>query len=116
MSSPFYSINSGPLSIEQLGKILSEKQRLQLSGESRKKVHDCRAYLENKLNNAQELFYGINTGFGSLCNIRISESDIALLQNKLVQSHACGTGELVPPKIIRLVLLLKIQSLSLIHI
>jgi histidine ammonia-lyase len=58
-----------------------------------------------------EPIYGINTGFGSLCNVKISNENLSKLQENLVKSHACGTGEEVP--IVKLMLLLKIQSLAM---
>ena len=60
----------------------------------------------------QEPIYGITTGFGSLCNISIGRKDLSQLQKNLVMSHSCGTGERVPDRIVKLMLLLKIQSLS----
>ncbi|MBT8074152.1 MAG: aromatic amino acid lyase, partial [Xanthomonadales bacterium] len=60
-----------------------------------------------------EAHYGINTGFGVLANKRISSGDLAMLQQNILLSHACGMGEPVPPKITRLMLQLKIHSLSL---
>jgi histidine ammonia-lyase len=60
-----------------------------------------------------EAHYGINTGFGVLANKRISSGDLARLQQNILLSHACGMGEPVPPKITRLMLQLKIHSLSL---
>jgi len=57
--------------------------------------------------------YGINTGFGVLANKRISSDDLAILQKNILLSHACGMGEPVPPEITRLMLQLKIHSLSL---
>lgn len=57
--------------------------------------------------------YGINTGFGILANKRISSDDLAILQKNILLSHACGVGEPVPPAITRLMLQLKIHSLSL---
>jgi histidine ammonia-lyase len=57
--------------------------------------------------------YGINTGFGVLANKRISSDDLAILQKNILLSHACGVGEPVPPAITRLMLQLKIHSLSL---
>jgi histidine ammonia-lyase len=59
--------------------------------------------------------YGINTGFGSLCNVKISNENLSQLQENLVKSHACGTGEEVPAEIVKIMLLLKIQSLSYGH-
>ena len=58
------------------------------------------------------VFYGINTGFGSLCNTQISPDELEQLQYNLLRSHACGTGDLVPQEIVKLMLLLKVQSLS----
>src|SRR5690606_28901516 len=59
--------------------------------------------------------YGINTGFGSLCNVVINSRDLGQLQENLVKSHACGMGDEVPEDIVRLMLLLKIQSLAYGH-
>jgi histidine ammonia-lyase len=63
--------------------------------------------------NSTEPVYGINTGFGSLCNICISPDDLSQLQENLVKSHACGTGDEVELPIVKLMLLLKIHALSL---
>ena len=57
--------------------------------------------------------YGINTGFGVLANKRISSDDLAILQKNIMLSHACGVGDPVPPEVTRLMLQLKIHSLSL---
>ena len=86
-----------------------------MSEEARRRLRHCRAYLENKLQNSEELHYGINTGFGSLCNIRISDQDIEQLQHNLMVSHAAGMGDPVPEEIVRLMLLLKAQSLCYGH-
>jgi len=60
-----------------------------------------------------EAHYGINTGFGVLANKRITSDDLSTLQRNILLSHACGVGDPVPPNITRLMLQLKIQSLSL---
>lgn len=57
--------------------------------------------------------YGINTGFGALAKQRISSDKLATLQKNILLSHACGVGDPVPPEITRLMLQLKIHSLSL---
>ena len=57
--------------------------------------------------------YGINTGFGVLANQRISDDELVTLQQNILLSHACGVGDPVPVEITRLMLQLKIQSLSL---
>lgn len=110
-----HSISSGHLSVTRIGQILALQQKLSLSNESKAKVQSCREYLDQKLNHSDELLYGINTGFGSLCNIRISDEDIESLQLNLVKSHAVGTGDAVPEEVLKIMLLLKIQSLSYGH-
>ncbi len=100
------------LTLDKISAILEKGYRLALSEESRRRIRHCREFLDHKLHHSDELFYGINTGFGALCHIRISKEQTISLQHNLVQSHACGTGDAVPPSIVRLMLLLKIQSLS----
>src|SRR4051812_22171236 len=56
--------------------------------------------------------YGVNTGFGKLATQRIAREDLALLQLKLLRSHAVGVGEPLPERVVRLVLLLKATSLA----
>ncbi len=86
--------------------------QLSLSDEARARIEKCREYLDKKLAGSDEPVYGINTGFGSLYDRRISAGDLGTLQKNLVMSHACGTGEEVPLHLVRLMLLLKIQSLA----
>ena len=68
-----------------------------------------------KMQDTGQLFYGINTGFGFLQNVRIDNDQIEVLQSNLLQSHACGLGEEVPAPIVKLMLMLKIKSLSYGH-
>jgi histidine ammonia-lyase len=110
-----HQISPGHLSLEIVGGILSNKTTLSLSTESRARIRHCRDYLEQKLAGNDQLLYGINTGFGSLCDVRISEADVELLQHNLVVSHAVGMGDFVPQEVLRIMLLLKIQSLSYGH-
>jgi histidine ammonia-lyase len=112
---PLHEISPAHLSIEKIGAIQSAGMLLGLSEQSRQRIRRCRAYLDQKLHTTDELLYGINTGFGSLCDIRISENDIEQLQLNLVTSHAAGMGDVVPIEVVRLMLLLKIQSLSYGH-
>ncbi len=64
------------------------------------------------MGDSSALIYGVNTGFGSLCNTAISKEDLSTLQSNLVRSHACGMGEMVPFEIVKRMLLLKILGLS----
>ncbi len=107
-----YKINS-KINFATVQKIISEKQMLLLAEESKKKIVKCREYLDKKLKSSKDSIYGINTGFGALYNKTIPEKDLEKLQENLVMSHACGVGEEVPQEIVKLMLLLKIQGLSL---
>ncbi len=107
-----HHISPDHLSLDTIRTILQENLPLTLSDEARHCIQHCREYLDRKLAANHELFYGINTGFGSLCNVRIPDEEIGQLQHNLVQSHAAGTGDPIPVDIVRLMLLLKIQGLS----
>jgi histidine ammonia-lyase len=108
-------ISPEKLTFKSIFDILKENYRLALSQESTDRIKKCRDYLDNKMAGQDEPIYGINTGFGSLCDHRVSREDLADLQKNLVMSHACGTGDEVPQEIVKLMLLLKVQSLSYGH-
>ncbi len=82
-----------------------------LSQEAKNAIAHNRAYMDNLLKGG-DTYYGINTGFGSLCNVRIKDDELSLLQENLVCSHACGLGDEVPQEIVRIMLLLKAHGLS----
>lgn len=105
-------ISSEWLTIQQVADILESHCQIDLSGDAISRISRCREYLDEKMKTANEPIYGITTGFGSLCNISIDGDDLTALQKNLVMSHSCSIGEPVPAEIVRLMLLLKIQSLS----
>lgn len=105
-------ISAERLTIERVEEILHSGCKLALSDDAIARIDKCRKYLDNKMETATEPIYGITTGFGSLCNISIGREQLSALQRNLVMSHACSVGEPVPAHIVRLMLLLKIQSLS----
>ncbi|MEY2631342.1 MAG: Histidine ammonia-lyase [Bacteroidota bacterium] len=108
-------ISTDVLTLESLQQIVAEHKTLALSEEAKINIQQCRDYLDQKMASNETPIYGINTGFGSLCNVKISNENLSQLQENLVKSHACGTGEEVPQEIVKLMLLLKIQSLSYGH-
>ena len=108
-------ISTELLSLEIVEEIISHHKTLALSEEAKVNIQKCREYLDKKMASHSDPIYGINTGFGSLCNVKISNENLSKLQENLVKSHSCGTGEEVPIEIVKLMLLLKIQSLSYGH-
>jgi histidine ammonia-lyase len=107
-----HTISAEPLSIEQLGEVIRSGARIELSQQSKQRVIDCRIYLEKKLEESTSPIYGINTGFGSLCDTSIGKESLSQLQHNLVMSHACGTGSRIDKQLVKVMLLLKIQSLA----
>ena len=107
-----YEINNNWISLEEIDNILGEHRTLVLGDDARAAIQKCRTYLDEKIKRHDKLIYGINTGFGSLCNTAIDEKDLEQLQTNLVRSHACGTGEEVPQEIVKRMLLLKVLGLS----
>ena len=107
-----FTITNEWVSLEKLDEILSSNTSLALSEEAKAAILKCRAYLDEKVAKSDRLIYGINTGFGSLCDTAISSEDLEQLQRNLVLSHACGMGERVPEEIVRRLLILKIMGLS----
>ena len=114
MTEIFY-ISSSILDLSTILDIIENDKQLALSEDAILKIKASRTYLDNKLKTNKDPIYGINTGFGSLCNVKISDQDLSKLQANLVMSHACGTGQRVPAEMVSLMLLLKIQSLSYGH-
>lgn len=105
-------INSAKLSLSKIEEILSDSYQIALSEEAISNIVSCRNYLDNKIKTHDKPIYGINTGFGSLCNTSIPDEDLEQLQENLVKSHACGMGDEVDSRIVKLMMLLKIQALS----
>ena len=100
------------ITLNDVKHIIDSNATLQLSEKAKQQIVACREYLDKKMASQKEPIYGINTGFGSLCNVVIPNNELEQLQTNLVMSHACGMGNEVPLEIVRLMLLLKIQSLS----
>lgn len=108
----FHYIDDRHLSINEIDVLINTGKSLVLSEQSRKAIEKCRKYLDDKMAASDDLIYGINTGFGSLCNTAVGKADLSQLQLNLMRSHACGMGEPVSDEIVKLMLLLKILGLS----
>ena len=105
-------ISTKKLTIKKVNEIITKGMKITLSDEAKNAIEKCRKFLDSKMGDIGRPVYGITTGFGSLCNISIPEKELSTLQHNLVMSHACGTGDQVRPEIVKLMILLKVQSLS----
>lgn len=110
-----HQISPKALTWELMDDLINSQYKLELSKESVELISKCRNYLDAKMENESAPIYGITTGFGSLCNRTISKDELSQLQNNLVMSHACSTGDEVAPEIVKLMLFLKAHALSLGH-
>ena len=87
-----HTISSEDLDLKQIKNILDNNLRINLSNTQIKIINDSRAYLEKKINSSEDPIYGVNTGFGSLHNIKVDSKQLNKLQENLIISHACGVG------------------------
>jgi histidine ammonia-lyase len=107
-----FIINNQWVTIDEISEIIDQGYLLVLGEEAKIAIQTCREYLDRKMDAEEEIIYGINTGFGSLCDTVISPENLEQLQVNLVRSHACGLGAEVPQFMVKRMLLLKILSLS----
>ena len=105
------TLTPGTLSFKILRTIYEQPVRLTLSP-------DCHQAINNSVQVVTDIIasdktvYGINTGFGLLANTRIPSDQLETLQNSIVLSHAAGTGELLSDPLVRLIMVLKLNSLA----
>lgn len=107
-----HKISAEHLTIERIGEIVYNGYKLELSDDAKNRIIRCREYLDKKIAETTKPVYGVTTGFGSLCNVSVDADKLAQLQINLMMSHACGVGDRVPNDIVKMMMLLKIQSLS----
>lgn len=107
-----YTVGPNKITPEEVALLVSSNAKLQLSETARQNIVRCRVYLDETIANSSRPIYGINTGFGSLCNVSIDNEDLSALQSNLIMSHACGLGDAIAPELVKTMLFLKIQALS----
>jgi histidine ammonia-lyase len=103
-----------PLSLEEFLRVARGREPVRLGGAARKRIRGARAAIEGILDGGAAV-YGVNTGFGKFQNTRIEADKLKELQRNLVLSHAIGVGDPFPAEVVRGILLLRAQSLSLGH-
>jgi len=82
-----------------------------LTEEAETKIKKSAAIVQDIVDR-EETVYGINTGFGPLCNTLISKNDTLKLQENILRSHAVGVGKAIDPEIAKLMMILKVHSLA----
>ena len=111
MAAPTIKITEKPLTFRDLRLAHNGPVKVEIAGPVRKRVEKSAKAVADILTEGAPI-YGVNTGFGKLAQSRIADEDLTDLQLNLLRSHASGTGLLLTASIVRLILLLKIKSLS----
>ena len=115
MSYNYLPLDRKHTNFQQVKNLLEYDQMVSITFDAHARILRCREYLDNKISNSDASFYGINTGFGYLQNVKVDKAQLKELQKNLLMSHACGLGEEVPEEIVKLMIMLKIKSLSYGH-
>lgn len=104
-------IQPGKMTLAELRRVNLEPVKLSLDPSCRELIDQSHAAVQRVIAE-DRVVYGINTGFGLLANTRIAPKDLELLQRSIVLSHAAGTGNMMDDSTVRLMMVLKINSLA----
>ncbi len=105
------TLDGRPLSLAGLDTALGCPIRVEIAEPIWQRIETCCAAVA-RIANGRAAAYGINTGFGHLCEKRIPPDQVRALQTNLIMSHAVGVGTPVPPQIVRWIMLFKIHALT----
>ena len=107
-----FIISSDSIQIEQISNIIQNHKKIELDSGVMAQVTRSRQVIEDILKTEKQAIYGVTTGFGKFADVRISPDKIDELQRRIVLSHAAGVGDPMPVEIVRIMMLIKIISLS----
>ncbi|MGS2719436.1 histidine ammonia-lyase [Paraglaciecola aestuariivivens] len=105
------TIQPGQLTLAQLRQVQRQHVPISLAPESHEAIHKAEQVVQDVIKQ-QRTVYGINTGFGLLANTKIAPNELELLQRSIVLSHAAGIGQFMSQDVVRLLMVLKINSLA----
>lgn len=105
------TINPGTLSLKEIAEANANHQPIRLDDSAIPGILRSSETVTDLIDNGR-VIYGINTGFGLLANTKIERDELETLQKSIVLSHAAGVGEFMKPSTVRLLMLLKINSLA----
>ena len=99
------------LSLDKIKLFLEGGVTVSLSKEAKSNIKRARKLIDKWVDEDQ-IIYGVTTGFGEFANIKISNKNIARLQENLIVSHSAGVGEPLPPFIVKIMMLLRVNALA----
>lgn len=117
MHSVPFRIGQDPLTLDALVEVALGGRPVELSEGARERIGRARAVVDQltAAGDSAPSVYGVNTGFGFLADVRIGAAEIRELQRNLIRSHAAGVGPMMPAQVVRAMMLLRTQTLSLGH-
>lgn len=104
-------IDGKSLTLDKIEQFLTTNQKIKLMAQAKSKVKKARKLID-KWVDEDEVIYGVTTGFGEFANVKISYDDLEKLQENLIVSHSTGVGDLLPPYIVKLMMLLRVNALA----
>ncbi len=104
-------IDGNSLTLEKINTFIEEGSKVKLTKTAESNIKKARALVDKWVEN-DEVIYGVTTGFGEFANVKISQNKIEELQRNLIVSHSVGVGELLPPFIIKTMMLLRVNALA----
>jgi len=104
-------IDNQPVSLGQLRSAWEAPLKISLGDAARGKVAESKALVDEVLAGGDTV-YGVNTGFGQLAKVRISNDELTHLQENLIRSHSVGVGDPLPDDVVRLMMVMKVMALS----
>ena len=104
-------IGEGKMTIEDLLSVVREGSVIEISEQAKSKMQASREVVETCVAE-EKVVYGLTTGFGKFSDVTISDEDCFTLQENLIMSHACGVGDPLPTEVVRAMMLLRINALS----
>ncbi|MDD2215581.1 MAG: histidine ammonia-lyase [Eubacteriales bacterium] len=104
-------IGGAKCTIEELLSVVRNGCHIELSKEAKERIQQSRRVVEDCVEE-EKVVYGLTTGFGKFSDVNISEEDSFILQENLIKSHSCGVGDPLPNEVVKAMMLLRINALS----
>ena len=103
-------LDGASLTLEDVVAVARNHRQCVIAESAKEAVKESRRIVD-KIVEERRVVYGVNTGFGSLCNVSISKEDTVQLQENLIRTHSAGYGEPFSEDIVRAIMLIRINSL-----
>lgn len=104
-------IDGNSLTFEKIKNFIEDNSEVILTKTAKQNILKARKLIDDWVEEGK-VIYGVTTGFGEFANVKISKNKIEELQRNLIVSHSTGVGELLPPIIIKIMMLLRVNALA----